>query len=1110
MGNSKLDPGLFQIFRSSAGSGKTYRLATEYLKLVLGDFGDFRRILAVTFTNKATNEMKARIIEFLFQISRDEAKEDLVETLCDALKLDGIQLRNRAQSTLRRILHSYSYFSVSTIDSFFQRVISAFTRDLGIKGGYLLEFEINQVKEEMIDRIFLGLDGNPDLRKWLVQFAMSKIESGKSWDIRYDIGQLAGQIFLENFRTYYQALYKSEKITDTNALSNVLEGIKEERERIRKKISNAGREGVRMIQDSNLELSDFSRGMNGPAGLFYRMADNIDINTGSKYLKEGLISIDAWFTKKSTKQHEITRLLEGGLLEHFERATKLYLRERHKDNTYLAVQQYFYNLGILSNLMDSLKDYREENDVVLISDLSNLLNIVIGENDAPFIYEKVGNFYNHFLIDEFQDTSSFQWSNFQPLVINSLAAGKFNMIVGDVKQSIYRWRGGDWEILQNKVEEDVSPFTSGVVQLDRNWRSLKNIVNFNNKLFTALSYSLRQSFLEELHEIHTPELRDEMRNFSIRFQEAYADVRQEMPETKEYFHDGIVEIRFITGGKRDQEESSWKKLVLPEMVDRIQCLQERGYTPKDIAVLVRTKDEGRMVANYILDYKGTVKSTGTQCKFDVISSESLFLKASPVVNIIIYFIKLINDPEDVISMTNFYYWLAILKYKGQGIDYGYIFKKATSPGPEELVDLNRRLLGLEGTIQFTHYRSVPLANLVEEIVQLLNLSDHKEERVYLMGLQNTVLEFLDNNNNDLHAFIHWWSTEGKEKSIKPSLEQDAIHILTIHQSKGLQYKNVLIPFCSWDIDHNSRNDNIIWGHSELPVLDQIPYFPLRYSKKLAETDFVRDYYNEKSLAYMDNLNLLYVAFTRAEEGLFVWAEFPEKPERRKTVGDLLMGVFSGSDATISREISSLQASWEGSWDAETHVFRSGQIATRQQSDKEDNKYTLQKFTKGRWQGKITIRQQADILDFVGEDKPGERVNYGIMLHNLLARIHTCHEVDTVLKAAEQSGEITKEDLHILSGRLSKLLDSDKVSEWFSGSWSVKTEVPVLPETGHIRRMDRVMIKGREAIVVDYKTGSMRQADLGQVRDYMNILVKMGYLPVKGYLWYLSNNELIEI
>jgi ATP-dependent exoDNAse (exonuclease V) beta subunit len=1076
----------------------------EYLKLALRHPTYYRRILAVTFTNKATNEMKARIIQFLFDLKDNKADPELINTLCDTLHLTSVQLSDRAKATLRTLLHAYSYFSVSTIDSFFQKVINAFSKDLGIQGGYNLEFEINKVKDEIIDKLFVELDQKPALKKWMVQFAMTKIKSNKSWDIRYDIRELAGQIFIENFSNYYDAL--SEKISDTSHLSKVLTEIGRESEKIKHQIKILGLEGLDFIHDHGLEATDFFQGMRGPAGLFHKMANNQSINISNKYINDVLTDMDKWYSSKSKKLDLILKALEDGLHNLYKNAFESYKNEIIRYNTYTETLKYFYNLGIVSNLIEGLKEYRDENEVILISDLSHLLKIVIGENDAPFIYERVGSFYNHFLIDEFQDTSRFQWFNFLPLILNSLSSGQFNMIVGDVKQSIYRWRGGDWEILQKGVGKDIGSHYVNSENLSENWRSLKNIIFFNNTLFKSLSRSFKDKFLEEINSILYPALLSGIPPLDERFEAAYHDVSQRLPEKRSLEYNGTVEIKFIENSDEEPGDVTWKDKVLPELVSRVQTIQDHGYSPKDIAILVRTKEEGRKIANYLLDFKNR-EGFDSKYKFDVISSESLFLKSSPAINVIIYFIKLIINQNDLIAAANFYYWLSVLKVKERETDYGNIFQKIQDV--VLLVELNEELLNIPGNIEFKKYRSVPLIDLIEEISILVHLEDHPEESAYLLGLQNVILEYIVNKGKDLNVFIQWWFEEGQTKSIKPSLEQNAINILTIHQSKGLQYKHVMIPYCSWGVDHGSNKENIIWVESDFPVLDQIRYYPVRYSKQLGASYFVEAYLSEKSLAYMDNLNLLYVAMTRAEEGLFVFGELPKDPGRTKTVGDMILQFFrqnSEHERSLDPEFSDFTRFWNN----EESRFYLGNMEKAPEQEDTKSMYTLDDYQKGGWHDKISIRKQADIFSHDDSEAPGERINYGILLHDILSRIYTIDQAEAVLTAEVRSGNISAGDKKQLALMLANLWKVEKIKNWFAGGWTVKTEVPVLPEKGQIRRLDRVMIKGKNAIVVDYKTGSKRYSDINQVKDYMNILRKMRYKSVEGYVLYLGDRELIAV
>jgi len=626
-------------------------------------------------------------------------------------------------------------------------------------------------------------------------------------------------------------------------------------------------------------------------------------------------------------------------------------------------------------------------------------------------------------------------------------------------------------------------------------------------LFKSLTGILKHKFRAEIDALSLPGSAVPIPDFSERFQEAYKDVHQHLPENKTYPADGMVEISFVPNSIQSDRKVSWKDMVLPELVDRICKLQDEGYDANDIAILVRTKEEGRKIANYLLDHKRHNEKAG-QYNFDVISSESLFLKSSPAVNAIMYFIKLVMDHEDRIAAINFYYWLTHLKSGARQDEWDKVFRDACSEDGQQ--KLNQNLLGGMERIDFSEFRALPLTDLIEEISLLLNLDRYSQEHAYVLGLQNVVLEYLTKNHNDLHAFIKWWFEEGQNKSLKPSMEQNSIRILTIHQSKGLQFKQVLLPFCSWEIDHSSNNENILWASIELPVLEQIPVYPLRYSSQLGKSYFAEAYFREKSLAYMDNLNLLYVALTRAENGLFVFAEAPDKPDRDKTVGDLIQLFLQNPEKADTPPMEQVELNMAEFWNPEKGIFRLGNISRPATVDHSQITYSLEDFERGSWHHRIRIRRQADILDSSQEGVRGEKINYGILLHDLLAGIKTKEDLIPLLTQQVNTGNIAQNDAQRLTEMMHELWKNEKIADWFSGKWKIKTEAPVLPDKAQLRRMDRVMIQDDTAIVVDYKTGAKRPAHIDQVKDYMNILLRMGYMHVEGYILYINNEELIRV
>jgi ATP-dependent exoDNAse (exonuclease V) beta subunit len=530
-------------------------------------------------------------------------------------------------------------------------------------------------------------------------------------------------------------------------------------------------------------------------------------------------------------------------------------------------------------------------------------------------------------------------------------------------------------------------------------------------------------------------------------------------------------------------------------------LQDKGARPKDIAILVRTKNEGRIIANYILEKKRELPKDANY-KLNLISSESLFLIGSPAINFIVNLMKIILDEQDEVAWVNIVYWrFYILKGDSENFEIQL----------EALRDVKQKAnwIGLTGN-QVAGYRSMPLNDLTEVLIRDFGLESIPGEHAFLTALQNIVLEYGANQNNDLFAFLQWWEEEGKTKSIKPSEQQDAIRIQTIHQSKGLEFRYVIIPYCSWELDH-MPNREILWCKSENKILSKIPCFPVKYSKRLAETEFALQYYDELSMAYLDNLNLLYVALTRAETGLFIFAPKMKEKGTVNNVGlamnQLFNALISGNgemeDSEHCLSINDLKKS-------QPDILEIGDILDLSEDFNQATGYSLTHLSRSNWRKRITVRHQADFLLADDSVRPFEKVNYGILVHDVLADIIYREGAEEYLQGEVVAGKLPAELIKNILDFLNEIWRNEQIADWFSPNWTIKTEVPVLPESGQVSRMDRVMISGKKAILVDYKTGHPKPRDNEQVGEYMNILTKMGYENIDGYLLYLPTAELVKV
>ncbi|HKL38819.1 MAG TPA: UvrD-helicase domain-containing protein, partial [Bacteroidales bacterium] len=559
------------LYKASAGSGKTFRLTGEYLLILFRDPGLYRHILAVTFTNKATGEMKNRILLELNRLSRGE-KSGYRTMLQERFGYDEGQVQQRAHLIITNILHDYSQFSVNTIDRFFQRVLRTFARELGLQSGYTLETDQSEILNFVIDELLLATEEDSQLRKWLVEFAQTRMKEGKSWRFHDEISNLAGELVKEDVKDL--RLGGRDQISDRDKLSDYVKKLRRKQAIFEQTMKELGEKATGIIEQNGLGIEHFNNKGRGIARYFYYLRDQRkDKYQPNATVRKVLDDPDRWPAASLSKENkQLVVSLAASQLNDLLKQAIHFIEEHYRE--YLSITEVLKNiyvLGLLVDIQKRIEAYCRERNIFLISDAGDLLRKIIDDNEAPFIYEKTGSNYHHFMMDEFQDTSRFQWENFRPLVNNSLAQGYFNLMVGDVKQSIYRWRNGDWKILQNEVEQVFKDQTRSVA-LDSNWRSRRNVVAFNNTLFHYAPAILQNQYDQELRE----KCRDNP--FEDMLLTAYRDVRQEMPLEKE---GGKIFTRFF--GHAHQQEAEAQDRVLGKLMEDIQQLQDQDYRPADIA-----------------------------------------------------------------------------------------------------------------------------------------------------------------------------------------------------------------------------------------------------------------------------------------------------------------------------------------------------------------------------------------------------------------------------------------------------------------------------------------------------------------------------------------------
>lgn len=1074
-----------KIYKASAGSGKTFKLTEEYLKLVFKNPFNYRHILAVTFTNDATGEMKGRIIKEIYNLSNGSGSP-YMGVLCGETSKNEMQIRLLAKEILVKILHDYSKFAIGTIDSFFQRVIRAFTKEAGLQAGYSIELDHETVLTEVIDSMINDIENDRELCNWLVRFAQERVGDGKNWNLEKEIRQLGNEVFKEIFKTFDKKLL--EKIQDKKFLDSFLDELYQIRDHFESRLKEFAEVSFRILSRYNLTVDDFSYKEKGMMGFFIKLKDG-NFAPPADRPRNACDKVENWHSKTSPATSRIKAAFADGLNKNLTDAISFYDGNYPGYLTSILVTDFIYTLGILTDLSKRLKDYSDENNIFLISNAPVFLSGIIAGNDTPFIYEKTGTVFRHFMIDEFQDTSGMQWENFKPLVCNSLASDFKSLVVGDVKQSIYRWRSGDWKLLGGRIEKDVSRFGSEPERLDYNWRSKKNIIDFNNSFFNCAATFLQDQFNSAIK----PERAEKMSYLNSLLENLYADAYQSAP-VKEPVHDGgIVNIRFL----QHDDTDTWQVAALNELPGLIEKLQEQGFKPKDIAILVRTKKEGKEITDFLTGYKNSESNQGKSC-YDVISNEALFINTSPAVRLLVYLMRYLVNPDDKLVKAH-----VLNEYSR------YILKHETLPGGLMGLDSDDMFFGClpETFHEGIHLmKSLPVFELTEDLIRIFSLHLLQPEIPYLQAFQQLVHDFGKNKSADIVSFLEWWDELGISKTISVSGRQDAMRVLTIHKSKGLEFKAVIVPFCNWAVDHDPKKMNILWCSPADEPFRKLELLPVKYSGVLSSSLFFEDYYIEKMNAFIDNFNLLYVALTRAESALYLFAPAPDrKKEGISTVAHLLydsVSAYKPGENHAGYEYLSLHDYWI---EAEQE-FQLGETAYAEGKKYEQHDKDTRLAVYPTFDNKEKLRLRLHSRHFLDNEK---QVNYGTIIHDILRNIMTSEDISTAVMAMVTDGRINSGEADFLADKIGSMLSSVEAGDWFSGEWIVKNEQPVLLPGGKTKRPDRVMIGKDKTIVVDYKTGRHMQEHVEQVSEYISILNEMGYPDVKGYIWYLNSGRLIQ-
>lgn len=1056
----------FTVYKSSAGSGKTYTLVRIYLGLILKQPENYRHILAITFTNKAANEMKERVLEQLRAIAAWIPGETVpVNTMMDQLKvdldMDFLLIHKNAIRAQELILHEYANFSLGTIDSFMHRVVRTFAHDLQLPVNFEVELETDLLLLKSIDLLLSGAGSNDTLTRLLLGFIEQKAEEEKSWHIETDLFVISKSLFNEKDSPYINSL---EELTKNDFLS-IIERIFTFRSEYTIKVQVVANEALALIASQGIVESAFFQGAKGLPSYFSRLSEGkIDKLVPGIFHVKAISESKMTGAKASKSDQQAIETIWPALVVHFEKLQQLREEGYSRYVLYGLLSRTIYQMAVLHEINDNLKTIQLNKNIVPLAEFNKRIAQVVMREPAPFVYERLGERFHHYLIDEFQDTSVMQWQNLLPLVDNALGSGYYNLVVGDGKQSIYRWRGG--EVMQFvKLPEVDNPAASPEVyqreqslrrnysseKLNRNFRSKMEIVDFNNNFFKWVAERL-------------PE---DIRN-------VYADVAQEVDQDKT---GGGVSFSFYN---KKTSEYTVDEYNLKQINEIIAQLIEAGYQYSDIAILCRANKKASVIANELLSND-----------IPVISSESLLLSASPVIGFIVNFIRWIQNPNDDVTATALIARLLrqdITKVQDLHNTLSKITNRSDHASSLQKV-VPEILAGLGYQINFEKFSKLHLIDLAEEIIRIFNLN--KTDDAFVHFFLDAVLTFSNKGKeNSLDDFSDWWEDKKTSLSLIVPEGVNAVRIMTIHKSKGLQFPVVIYPFASESI--NNRND-LKWVSLNDEYLPELSSALLPLNETLNDTGFGAVYDLEMGQKMLDLINLLYVVMTRPEERLYVISENYEGKQPDKSVAGLLKGYIVTKECWPEYDESVL-------FGLPLTVKTGGKKVIVQPVASEP-------MISCAWQNRILLSRRAP--EYWETENPAHAQAYGQMVHQLLSYIKSPDDFEKAASKFISEGICNVEEAQKLIGLAGKLLIHPVAGDFFKPGIEVKNESELLMPDGRNYRPDRVILDGNKAVVIDFKTGKASPYYHIQLENYASILEKMGYEKVEKYLVYVDEEVTVE-
>ena len=1074
-----------KILQASAGSGKTFSLTAQYIILLFSAPYNYRHILAVTFTNKATEEMKTRILEVLKGLAQNDASADGYKKLILDVHphITEENVAEKATQIYRRILHDYSRFSVSTIDSFVQKIIRDFAFELGLDNGFSIELNQEKVIDELTQKLMQQVDEDPALLNYIIDVAKERISEDKSWNYQKELKDLANELFKERYQPFATAV---ANMAAKNPDDNIFDSYRKQTVLRRKQIEDEREKAAIDFLNAHNQYEWDSDQMNRKSNnVLPKIKTLDDIIKRTETLSGYVNTPEKWF---KTKDENPVYMHLNPLLEKFIQTSE----KTEAEYIYLnAVYSHFNLLRLLQNLSVLLKNYREEKSLLLISDVQHLLSGMLAKDPTTpaFIWEKTGTRYRHYLFDEFQDTSDIQWENFLPLVINALSlfegGNTEHLVVGDVKQSIYRWRNGNWEILHSGVAGHLEKvFGNAVIEkgnLAANYRSTSEIIDFNNFLYSHAPEILQQSLNNILAKQNSEHLNNwwEQSSYHHIITSIYQNAVQEKHAGT--LQGGSVILKVFSETEGADSKDDFIELSLQNIFVEINNLLEReNYSLNDICLLVRTKKEATECVNFLMANA-----------LPVISADALFVNNNLAVDLIINSLYLLQGPEFNTALYKANCMSIFAQLNGELVNEMELFNLRLKHA-KNLPALPKKI-----TQQTEALKKMPLSVLIEKLIDSYELhqSKHAHHFPFLLALRDLVSKFALTGDTGISGFLQYWEQEGNKTELPASTSVNAIQVSTIHKSKGLAYRAVFLPFANWSLN---GLPGIFWVPSEGTAFEDFGTLPLKYVAALGKSQVAEHYFSELMKNALDNLNMLYVATTRCKEFLHISIKKKKNEDSIVNVSDLLWHTLTKHEPYSSK------ADKQGNLELRLPVSYNKKSPGISQilSD------TLSSYPLS---DRLNLLMDEALPKYKLEMLMNEAGKEGTIVHEMLSRVNSIDEVDINLQQLITEGLLPITEKEKVKQQVMKVLMNKEVQQLLQNQTSIFNEQAIVLPGGKINRPDKIIFKEDETLVLDYKfTGKEHKEHGVQVKNYVKYLKEMGYENVKGYIFYAATEKLRAI